>query len=66
MLKKKYPLENHILKIANKEYPLFFESEIEQNREKLEHLAELPYQGTVFPHIITVEEMQKMELEHHD
>lgn len=66
VLKKKYTFENHILKIANKEYPLFFESDIEQNRKELEYFAELPYQGKTFPHIITVEEMQIIELEHHD
>ena len=66
VLKKKYTLENQLLKIANKEYPLFFESEIEQNRKDLEHFAELPYQGKTFPHIIKVEEMQKIELGHND
>ena len=65
-LQKEYAMDNHVLKIAGMEYPLFFESEVEKHREELEHMAELPYRGMVFPHVISIEEMQKIEKERHD
>ena len=65
-LSKLYSLEDHILRIGGKEFPIFFETEVERNREEIESLMNLPYQGIVLPHIISIEEMQKIQNEHRD
>lgn len=65
-LSRIYSFEHHIIKIGDKEYPLFLESEIKHNREEIERLAESPYQGIVMPHIISIEEMEKIQNEHND
>lgn len=65
-LSKLYSLEDHILRIGGKEFPIFFETEVERNREEIERLMNLPYQGIVLPHIISIEEMQKIQNEHRD
>ena len=65
-LSRIYSFDNHRIKIGDKEYPLFLESEIKRNREEIERLAESPYQGIVMPHIISIEEMEKIQNEHND
>jgi hypothetical protein len=65
-LSRLYSFEHHIIKIGNKEYPLYLESEIKRNREEIERLAESPYQGIVMPHIISIEEMEKIQKEYND
>lgn len=66
VINKKYNIDNHILKMAGGEYPLFSKSEVKQHRKEIEQLATLPYRGTVFPHIISIEEMKRIVDEHHD
>lgn len=65
-LSRKYSFENHRIKFGDKEYPVFLESETKRNREEIERLAESPYQGIVMPHIISIEEMEKIQNEHND
>lgn len=65
-LSRKYSFDNHRIKIGDKEYPIFLESEIKRNREEIERLAESTYQGIVMPHIISIEEMEKIQNEHND
>lgn len=66
VLRKRYSLENHVIEIIGKRYPLYLESEVETYREKIEQLADIPYQGRVFPHIISIEEMQKLKSGNND
>ena len=65
-LSRKYSFDDHRIKFGDKEYPVFLESEINRNREDIERLAESPYQGIVMPHIISIEEMEKIQNEHND
>ena len=51
-------LENHVFEIAGKEYPFYLEAEVEENRNDIERLADLPYQGKEFPLVISKEDME--------
>lgn len=66
VLNKRYSLSNRKLEIGNKSFDLFKDSEVETNRKEIERLSELPYQGTVFRHIISIEEMEKIEEKKND
>lgn len=47
-------------------YPMYLLSEMESHREEIERLASLPYQGKHIPHIISVEEMERIKQEEND
>ena len=66
VLKKRYSLSNGKLEIRDKSFAIYKVSEVEINRKEIERLSELPYQGTVFRHIISIEEMQKIEEKKND
>jgi hypothetical protein len=66
VLKKRYSLSNGKLEIRNRSFAIYKVSEVEINRKEIERLSELPYQGTVFRHIISIEEMQKIEEKKND
>ena len=66
VLKKRYSLSNGKLEIGNKSFAIYKDSEVEINRMEIERISELPYQGTVFRHIISIEEMQKIEHKKND
>ena len=65
-LSRIYSFDHHKIKIGDIEYPLFLESEMKRHREEIERLAKSPYQGIVMPHIISIEEMQKIQNEYND
>ena len=56
-----YSIENNHIEIAGNKYPLYLVSELEIHRKEIEHLATMPYQGEHIPHIISVEEMEKIK-----
>lgn len=65
-LSRLYSFDNHIIKIRDKEFPIYLESEVKRNREDIMRLAESPYRGIMMPHIIFIEEMEKILNEHND
>lgn len=56
-----YSIGNNFIEIAEKPYPLYLVSELEAHRKEIEQLAFMPYQGEKVPHIISVEEMEKIK-----
>lgn len=66
VLEKKYSLDNGKLEIKDKSFVIYKETEIEQNRKEIERLSGLPYQGRVFPRIISIEKMKKIEEKKND
>ena len=56
-----YSIKDHRVEIGGVSYPMYLLSEVETHREEIERLAAMPYQGKPIPHIITVEEMEKIK-----
>lgn len=56
-----YTLGTKYIVINGVKYPMYKQNEIEHHREEIERLALLPYRGKVMPHIISVEEMNKIK-----
>ena len=56
-----YSIKNHHIEINGVSYPMYLMSEVETHREEIERLAAMPYQGKPIPHIISVEEMEKIK-----
>lgn len=52
--------ESHIT-INGVDYPMFRQAEMENHRGEIERLAMMPYQGKEIPHIISIEEMEKIK-----
>lgn len=65
-LKKRYDLTDNNLDVGWKKYPFYRSSNVNGNRKEIERLATLPYQGKVFPRIISVEDMQKLTQKKND
>lgn len=59
-LEKLYKIAKNQITINGVDYPLYRQSEVESNRKEIERLAMLPYQGKKIPHIISVEEMERI------
>lgn len=55
-LSQRYDLSNHEIEIAGEKYPMYFRSEIIFQRKAIEELANKPYRGREFPHIISKED----------
>jgi hypothetical protein len=56
-----YPIKDNRIEINGVSYPTYLLPELEAHREEIERLAAMPYQGKKIPHIISVEEMEKLE-----
>ncbi len=56
-----YPFGQNQITINGTAYPMYLLSEVESHREEIERLASLPYQGKNIPHIISVEEMERIK-----
>ena len=56
-----YPIKDNLIEINGVSYPMYLLSEVEAHREEIERLAAMPYQGKKIPHIISVEEMEKIK-----
>jgi hypothetical protein len=56
-----YSPRNNSIKIAENSYPMYLVSELEAHRKEIEQLAFMPYQGEIIPHIISIEEMEKIK-----
>ena len=56
-----YSIKNHHIEINGVSYPMYLMSEVETHREEIERLTAIPYQGKPIPHIISVEEMEKIK-----
>ena len=56
-----YSPRNNSIKIAENSYPMYLVSELEAHRKEIEQLAFMPYQGEKIPHIISIEEMEKIK-----
>ena len=56
-----YPIKDNRIEINGATYPMYLLSDVEAHREEIERLAAMPYQGKKIPHIISVEEMEKLE-----
>lgn len=61
-----YPFGQNQITINGTTYPMYLLSEVESHREEIERLASLPYQGKNIPHIISVEEMERIKQEEND
>ena len=61
-----YPFGQNQITINGTAYPMYLLSEVESHREEIERLALLPYQGKLIPHIISVEEMERIKQEEND
>lgn len=61
-----YPFGQNQITINGTAYPMYLLSEVESHREEIERLASLPYQGKNIPHIISVEEMERIKQEEND
>lgn len=57
--------ERHIT-IKENTYPFYMESEIEDKRDEITRLANLPYRGIEMPYIISMEEMKKYKTENNE
>lgn len=55
-----FKIEEHVLHIDDKQFPLFFKEELDEFRMEIERLASMPYQGKRFPYIISEQEMSQM------
>ena len=60
-LEELYKITENQITIKDVDYPLYRQSEVEKHRIEIERLAMLPYQGTKIPHIISVEEMERIK-----
>ena len=60
-LGKLYKITANQITINGVDYPMYRKAEIEEHRKEIERLALLPYQGKEIPHIISVEEMEKIK-----
>ena len=56
-----YKIENNKIEINGTIYPMFMKSELRKNRKEIEQLAQLPYRGTFAPHVIPVDEFEKLK-----
>ena len=56
-----YPIRDNRIAINGVSYPMYLLSEVETHREEIERLAAMPYQGKKIPHIISVEEMERIK-----
>ena len=56
-----YPTKDNRIEINGVTYPMYLLPELEAHREEIERLAAMPYQGKNIPHIISVEEMEKIK-----
>lgn len=56
-----YSFKDNRIEINGVSYPMYLLSEVETQREEIERLAAMPYQGKKIPHIISVEEMEKLK-----
>lgn len=65
-LQKIYHMGTGKLQIDGKDYIINKESDVENHRSEIECLAALPYQGKVFPRIVSIEEMEKRGEKWHD
>lgn len=61
-----YPFGQNQITINGTAYPMYLLSEVESHREEIERLASLSYQGKLIPHIISVEEMERIKQEEND
>lgn len=59
-LRKVYVMSKRAIEIGGDTYPFFREKDIEANRKEIEQLAQMPYRGTVFPLVISKEEMERI------
>lgn len=66
VLQKKYQIGTGIIQIKGKDYSIYKESDVEIHRGEIESIAALPYQGKVFPRIISIEEMERKGEKWHD
>lgn len=55
-----FKIENHILHIDGKLFPIFFKEEQDVFRPDIERLASMSYQGKRFPYIISEQEMKQL------
>ena len=60
-LEKLYKITESQITINGIDYPMFRHSEIDNHKEAIRRLAMMPYQGEIIPHIISVEEMEKIK-----
>ena len=60
-LEKLYKITENQITINGIDYPMFRRSEIDNHKEAIERLALMPYQGEHIPHIISIEEMEKIK-----
>lgn len=58
--KTNFIIEDHILYIDGKQYPIFFKKEQNKFRHEIERLASMQYQGKRFPYIITKQDIEKL------
>ena len=56
-----YPTKDNRIEINGVSYPTYLLPELEVHRKEIERLAAMPYQGKKIPHIISVEEMEKIK-----
>ena len=56
-----YPTKDNRIEINGVSYPTYLLPELEVHRKEIERLAAMPYQGKYIPHIISVEEMEKIK-----
>ncbi|MBR1990985.1 MAG: hypothetical protein IJ986_01750 [Bacteroidales bacterium] len=56
-----YPIRDNRIEINGVSYPMYLLPEVETHREEIERLAAMPYQGKKIPHIISVEEMERIK-----
>lgn len=66
LLQKKYHMGTGKLQIAGKDYNIYKGSDVEIHRGEIESLAALPYQGKVFPRIVSIGEMERKGEKWHD
>lgn len=55
-----FKIEEHVLNIDDKLFPIFFKEEHDEFRSEIERLASMQYQGKHFPYIITEQEMKQL------
>lgn len=56
-----YSLDSNSIEIAGVSFPVYLLSEMDLYRKEIEQLATMPYQGEQIPHIISIEEMEKLK-----
>ena len=61
IMKAVYPIKDNRIEINGVSYQMYILSEVEAHRKEIERLAAMPYQGKKIPHIISVEEMEKIK-----